>query len=176
MPARIHRRNVLGVCFQVVLALPLAWPFPDGHTRPMPLFNRGIQELLSGSTDWDGATDVRVMLVDADYVFDPDDNVVADLVAEELAGASGYARQTLASRTLTEDDTGNRVVLDAADTAFGALGVGGTIGGIVVFRHTGSDATAALIGFLDVSPSIPTNGSTFTAQWSADGLFYADSP
>ena len=142
----------------------------------MPLFNRGIQELLSGSTDWDGATDLRVMLVDDTYTFDPDDNVIADLGAVELTGVSGYARTTLASRTLTEDDSGNRVVLDEADTAFGALGTGDTIGGIVVFRHTGSDATAALIGFLDVSPAVPTNGSTFTAQWSADGLFYADSP
>ena len=113
----------------------------------MPLFNRGIQELLSGSTDWDGATDLRVMLVDDTYTFDPDDNVIADLGAVELTGVSGYARTTLASRTLTEDDSGNRVVLDAADTAFGALGTGDTIGGIVVFRHTGSDATAALIGF-----------------------------
>ena len=144
----------------------------------MPLFNRGIQELLSGATDWDGATDVRVLLVDTGYIFDPDHNFVSEVIVglQELS-ASGYARQTLASRTLTEDDTNNRVVLDAADTAFGALATGDTVGGAVVYRHVGvTDSANPLIGFLDVSPGVPTNGSTFTLTWSADGLFYADSP
>lgn len=144
----------------------------------MPLFNRGIFQLLSAATAWDSAADYRVLLVDSGYTFDPDDNFVSELGAgAELSGVSGYARQSTASRTVTEDDAGNRVVLNMATTAFGALGAGDTIGGAIVYRHTGADDSAnPLLGYIDLT-NTPTNGGTFSIDWNdTDGLWYADSP
>jgi hypothetical protein len=128
-----------------------------------------------GGVNWTSA-DIRCLLVDTDYVFDPDDNFVTDLVADELS-TTNYARQAVGSRTITEDDAGNRVAFDAADVVFASLGpaVGGpVIGGAVLFVHTGDDATATLIAFVDLN--LQTNGSNVTIQWDADGIFEATSP
>jgi hypothetical protein len=143
----------------------------------MPLFNRGLLQLGSAATAWDSAADYRVMLVTTAYTFDPDDNFVSDLGAVEISGASGYAREATASRTLTEDDAGNRVVYNLATTDFGALGTGATIGGAVIYRHVGADDSAnPLLGYINLTDT-PTNGSTFSVDWNdTDGIWYADSP
>lgn len=141
----------------------------------MPLYNRGMHEINTGAMIWT-SSDVRALLVDSSYSFNADHNTVADVVANEITGASGYARVALTSKTDTEDDTNDRDVLDAADTAFGALGTGATIGGVVLYRHvSGTDSANILIGFVDLT-NTPTNGSTFTIAWNASGIFYSDSP
>lgn len=142
----------------------------------MPLYNRGLYELITGQTDWDGSTDIRVLLVNETETFDPDDNFVSDVVGNEIS-VSGYSRQSLGTRTVTEDDTNNRVVLNAATTAFGALAAGQTINAAIIYRHVGgTDSANPLIGFIDLT-NTPTNGGTFSIDWNdTDGIWYADSP
>lgn len=126
------------------------------------VYNRGIFEVMNlGALS---TADLRVMLVQSTYTENKDHNVVADVVAHELSVA-GYARVALTTKTLTEDDTNDFAYLDADDVAFGALTAGQTIGGAVLFRHTGSDATAPVIAYYDLI-NTPTNGGTFTVQWN----------
>lgn len=147
----------------------------------MPLYNRGKLILVDGTVDWTGATDVEVMLVDDTYVFDPDQNFVDEgggtgPIADEIS-TTNYARQNLGTRTLTEDDTNDRVVFDAADFSIAALGPasgGPTIGGAIIFVNAGGADTAnPLIAFIDLTDTT-VNGATFTIQWSASGIFYLD--
>lgn len=118
---------------------------------------------------WTTAT-IRVLLVSSSYTYDADHATVADVSASEL-GVSGYARQTIASPTVTTDSANNRVVLDAADMTFSALGAGATLGGAIVFKRVGgSDASSdPLIAFIDTNDLI-LNGGDAIVQWSANGI------
>lgn len=141
------------------------------------VYNKGMAKLLDSTIDL--ASDViRVLLVDSTYTFDPDHDFVDDVSGDEIA-VSGYARATLASKTLTEDTANDRFKFDATDVAFGTLASGATVGGAVIYRQTGGDDSTPtndeLICFLDFSDT-PTNGGSFTLQFHADGIFYTTSP
>lgn len=126
------------------------------------IYNRGIYEVMNlGAL---ATADLRLLLVTSAYTADKDHNFVADVVASELT-VGGYARQTLANKTLTEDDTNDFAYLDADDVLFSSLVAGETIGGAILFRHTGADATAPVIAFYDLT-NTPTNGGNFTVQWN----------
>jgi len=130
------------------------------------VYNRGLFEIANAVADLDAA-DLRVLLLNSGYTFSKAHNVVADVVANEISVA-GYARQTLANKVVVEDDTNNRAYLDADDSVFPSMAAGQTIGGAAIFRHTGSDATAALIVFVDVA-DVATAGTAFTLTWAAPG-------
>jgi hypothetical protein len=123
----------------------------------------------AGGVGWTTAT-IRVLLVSSSYSYDADHATVADVSGSEI-GVSGYARATLASPTETVEAANNRVVLDAADVTFSALGAGATIGGAVVFRRVaGADAgTDPLIAFIDTNDLV-TNGGDVVVAWSANGI------
>jgi hypothetical protein len=130
------------------------------------VFTRGIFDIFAGDTPLDSA-DFRLLLLDTDYVQDKNDNVLDDLDADEIT-VSGYARQTMANETLTEDDTNDRAYLDADDVTYTALVAGQTIGWAILYRHTGSDATAPTVAAYDVNDT-PTNGGNVVIQWTAPG-------
>ncbi len=140
------------------------------------LYTRGLN--LISTLDL-AAQDVRCLLLGGAsyaYTYDATDNFVSDLTpgTNELSG-TGYARVALAGETYTEDDANFRSTFDANDVAFGALNAdNGLIQAVVLFIHTGSDATAQLIAFFDtINPALPftTDGSAFTVTWNAAGIF-----
>lgn len=115
-----------------------------------------------------GTTDLRMGLLKtlAGHTNVPEVNYIQDMEAHadfaELT-ASGYARVALTGEAATENDG----ALDYASIAmnavnFAAIATGETIVGAFIYIHTGSDATAAVIAIYDVTPNIPTNGSTVT--------------
>lgn len=94
-----------------------------------------------------------------------------DITGNELSG-TGYARQTLASVTLTEDNTNHWAKLDAADPAvYTALNAGTLVGAWIVRRIGGSDddANDDLLMFLGCA-SLVTNGGDVTLSFDANGL------
>jgi hypothetical protein len=133
-----------------------------------------IAELIKGTYDFDaGGTTVKVMLLRNTYTFDKTHNFVADVSSHEI-NATSYARQTLANKTITEDDTNNRVVLDADDVNFGSIGgaTNDTIRYAIVYQDTGSDATARLITCIDFGANTPTNGGPINLQFNSAGITY----
>ena len=122
--------------------------------------NKCKYELFTGDANLDAA-DLRMLLLKT-AAPTVDTNFVADIVANELT-VGGYARQTLAGETVTEDDTNDFAYLDATDPVWAALVAGETIIGAVLFRQTGADATAPVYTFYDVTDT-PTNGGDFTLQ------------
>jgi hypothetical protein len=135
-------------------------------------FNRGANSINDGSVDLLTGT-IKVMLVTVVPNQD-DDNLSAFTelnVGGYAPGFAGAGRKTLASKTVTVDDTLNRSAFDAADPSAWTLAVGGTVVGAVAYDHLTSDALSTPLFFLDTG-SIPTNGSTFTLQFHADGIGY----
>lgn len=145
------------------------------------MYNNSLEQLFTAGVDLgSGGADVRVLLLGGAgyvYTFDPDDVFVADLTpgTNELAG-TGYGRITMTGETVTQNDTDDRVEWDATDTDFGTLNAdNGDIDAVILFVHTGNDATATLIAFLDIiNPALPftTAGVNFTVQWNVAGIMH----
>lgn len=130
------------------------------------IYNEGKRLILAGGVP---AT-LGVMLVKPTYAADPDqaaidDGTTNDPASHELT-ASGYARQALAGAVIGKDLITDFAYLDATDTVFGALLLGDTIGGIVVYKEGASDTVRVPLFFYDI-PDTPTNGSAITVQWAA---------
>ena len=132
------------------------------------LTNRGKNNLLLGR-----GTSLKVaLLIVQPAALDTqaevaDMNTVTDVIV--TAGATecsvgGYARQAVASFTRTEDDTNDRVNMDVADIAFGALTTGQTIVGALWYDATTdtNDTTREAVSIDWFAAGVPTNGGTFT--------------
>lgn len=118
---------------------------------------------------------LKALLVASSYTPNRDHDFVSDLT--EIAGASGYTpgfggagRKTLTSKTITVDDANDRWAFDAADVAYGALGAGATIGGLVVTKEVTNDAASPIVCFCGCTDTA-TDGNTVTFQFDAGGLF-----
>lgn len=125
------------------------------------MFNRAREDYLGGDLDWD-LDDIRVMLVPSTYTFDATDVFVADL------GVSDNGRSaSLGSKTKTNGTA------DAADTSLTATAAV-ACNALIVFVHTGSDATAQLIcriGSATGLPFTPAASQNVPITWNASGIF-----
>ena len=134
------------------------------------IFNRGKQQLIASAA---ASLDIRALLLgnsggSVATGHDVDFNFVSDVLGtacDELV-ATNYARKTVTSITITEDDTNNRVEIDWAVPAWTALGGASndTVRAVLFYVHNVSDGAAPLISLHDFSPAIPTNGGDFTCD------------
>jgi hypothetical protein len=132
------------------------------------VYNTGKIELSTGgSTDWTADT-IKALLVSSVYVYSSAHQFVNEVTANELAN-SGYARQTLTSKTVALD--GSDVKITAANLTFSALGAGTTPDAVIIFRDTGNDATAPLLAYnaFDGAQDAP-NGTDYSVTLPATGL------
>lgn len=113
------------------------------------IFPKAKEGLLAGNIDLD-ANDIRVMLVRSTYTYDSADEFVADLGAVDNGRSAA-----LGSKTVTNG------VFDAADTTITATAAV-ACNALVYFVHTGADATARLLCYVDT----PTSGLPFTPSAS----------
>lgn len=123
---------------------------------------------MNGSIDLDTDT-IKVALVTSSYTPDQDTHDNFDDVTNEVTG-TGYTAggATLASVTVTADNTDNEGVFDAADVTWSTSTI--TARGAVVYKSTGTAATSPLIAYYDFgSDQISSNGD-FTIAWNAGGL------
>lgn len=136
------------------------------------VYNRHKYRVMRG--DFVPATAVvRLLLTTASYVPDEDHNTLSDVSSELNTGA--YARQTLASLTVIEDDAGDQAVFDALDAAFSGIGNGTeTAAWVIAFEQLGGsdDGTDPLICALDIANTL-TVGDTLVVQFASQGLVAA---
>ncbi len=129
------------------------------------LYGLGREGFLDGSIDWD-TDDVRSVLSDAaDYVKSIDvDNDLADVAAGARVAVSG----AMTSKTVTLGTA------DAADVTWSAV-TGDVSEEIIIYQHTGTDATSRLIVNIDTATGLPVtpNGGDITVTWDsgADKIF-----
>lgn len=120
------------------------------------LYNPGREGFLDGSIDWD-TDDIRVMLILSTYTFVATHKFITDLGAVDNGRSAA-----LGTKTVTDGiaDAGNTSLVATAASACKAL---------VVFKHTGADATARLIAYIDTPtaglPFTPAAGQTVNITW-----------
>lgn len=110
--------------------------------------------------------DVRAMLVKSTYAYDAADEFLADLGAVDNGRSAA-----LGSKTWAIVGEG---VFDAADSTLAALAAA-ACNAVVYFIHTGNDATARLVAYVDTPtlglPFTPAVGQNVPLLWNAAGMF-----
>lgn len=119
---------------------------------------------------WSSST-IKMLLVSSSYTFNPDHDFVDDVDANELSG-TGYVRKTLASKTVTVDDTNDEVRYDAADPVYTGADFGTVAAGIVYVEVT-NDTDSIPLAYVELTSPAVTNGGDFTFQFGSDGVFKA---
>ena len=106
--------------------------------------------------------DVRICFVDtADYTLNASTHDFLDDVA--AGGRVATSSASLANKTNTAG------VMDADDHTINSVS-GDQFEAIVMFKHTGTDATARLIAYIDSYTGLPCtpNGGNITVSWPND--------
>lgn len=140
------------------------------------LTNKGRALILNGSVDMLTDT-IKVMLLGTGVTPSVDDNFVSDVVSGELSGGTGYTggfggsgRKTLASKTVTEDDTNDVARFDAADVTYTAIN-SGTVAHAAIIKEVTNNGDSPVIGYVLINPNVATNGGDLVLQWAALGIF-----
>jgi hypothetical protein len=120
------------------------------------LYDPGREGILDQTISMNSG-DIRAMLVLSTYTFSAAHKFITDL------GAVDNGRTVaLATKTFTSG------VFDAADTSLAATAATASKA-VVLFMHTGADATARLVGYIDTVtaglPFTPSAGQTVNIVW-----------
>ena len=108
------------------------------------LYDSGREGILDGTIDMTG--DVRCVLVKSAYTFSAAHNFMDDIDTNDNGRSAALAGKTYTAGVFDANDTTLTATSAVACEA------------IVLFQHTGSDATARLIAYIDT----PTSGLPFT--------------
>lgn len=132
------------------------------------VYNRAKANLMNKEMDWgNGGDAIKVVLLDNNHSFDPDDNKWVDVSVNELAtSGTGYEQKTLVNQSVTQDDINNLAKFDADDLQWPAATF--TAYHLVIFDDTLIDDD--LIGSIDFGGAKSVTGGTFTVQWSVNGV------
>lgn len=131
------------------------------------IYNRHKYEVMLGTYDMSAAgTAFKVMLVTSGYTFNSDHDTTSDVTNE--IGNSGYTAggATLASKTVTLDDTNDYAYFDAADVTWSSLAASPDTPYAAIVYHS---ASGKLISYHVLTGSAP-NGTDYTLIWSANGI------
>jgi hypothetical protein len=121
------------------------------------LYDAGREAFLNADIDWT-ADDIRLILVDAaDYTVNlSTHNALDDVPAGARVAVSG----AFAGKTSTAG------VADANDVTLTAV-TGDPSEAVVIYKHTGVEATSLLIAYIDTATGLPVtpNGGNIVISW-----------
>lgn len=132
------------------------------------IYNSFKAKIMDGSIDLDTDT-IKVALVTSSYTPDQDTHDFFDDVTNEVTG-TGYTAggASLASKVVSQDNTDNEGVFDAADVTWASSTI--TARGAVVYKSTGTASTSPLICYLDFGSDQSSSAGDFTIQWNSEGI------
>ena len=135
----------------------------------MPSFNRGKRELTK--RNWE-TVQVNCALMRSTFTPNIDSqHLWGDISSDEIPAVTNYTvgGLALANKALAQSNSDDTSRWEADTVAFGALGIGATIGFAVLYYHHASDAGERhLISYYPFTP-LATNGVNISLQWGASG-------
>jgi hypothetical protein len=147
------------------------------------MINAIMAQLAAAGINWATATDIRALLmVGAGNTVKTDATVTAALANANVdeCAATNYVRKTLSGKAAT--DSGNKVLLDADNLVWTALGgaVNETITGVLIYKGTllsADDGTNVPLISLALASSLTTNGGDVTITKDATNKWgYLNNP
>lgn len=137
-------------------------------------YNRGLYEISQGQR-WDTATlKCMILATGTPYTFNKDHDFVSDVVASEASGTgytggfSGSGRKTVATPTVTLDDTNDLIKFDADDIVWTSASAG-TWDKFVIYRSVTTDGDSPIWVCGDPTDLV-TNGGNVTLVFNASGI------
>lgn len=124
---------------------------------------------MNGGIDLDTDT-IKVMLLTSSYTPDQDnDEYIDDVSANEVSG-DGYdaGGKALESKSVTQDNTDNEGVFDAADLTWSSSTI--TARYAVIYKDTETPGTSPIICVVDFGEDKVSSAGDFTIQWAAEGI------
>lgn len=136
---------------------------------PNVIYNSFKKQLMDGAFDLVNDT-VKVMLVTSTYTPNADTHTTRNDITNEVSG-TGYTAggATLASKAVTQDNTDDEGVWDAADVTWSSSTI--TARGAVLYQSNGGAATGdPLIAYIDFGSDQASSSGDFTIQWATEGI------
>lgn len=133
----------------------------------MPVVNTAKKKILDGDIDFTNDT-FKLMLITDSHTPDIDaEEFIDDVSANEVSASGTYSAGggTLASTSVTVDDTNDRAYFDAADVAFTSATI--TARYAYLYKDTGTPATSPIVGYYDYGSNSSSTSATFTHQFAA---------
>jgi len=132
------------------------------------LYNEFKKEVLGGTLNLANGGDTLKMMLVTGHVVDIDTHTgYASVSGDEMSG-TGYSAggETLASQAVTKDTVNDLAKFDATDVTWTGLDAG-TPSHAILYDDT--HASKCLIAYWEVTT--PSNGSDYTLQFNASGIF-----
>lgn len=135
------------------------------------VFNKAKADLLKGDIDLVN-DDMRMLILGPsnDATSNKDAAALDDLTLDEPTD-SNYARQSLSSQTVTQDDSNNRAEWDFADVTFGSNSGGDDYEALLVYKHVTDDTDSIPVAFFDNFSTTP-GGADLNIVIGADGFLH----
>jgi hypothetical protein len=109
-------------------------------------YNKARMRLAQGQINL-ATADVRALLVTSSYTPNLSTHEFVSSVTSAEVTTNGAARVALANKSITQDDANNRAKFTCDAVEFGPASGGSiTARRMILFIHTGNDATAPLVG------------------------------
>src|SRR4051812_16493792 len=117
------------------------------------VYQAGATKALDGTFTYLSSTVKALLLKGSGYTANKDHDTLTDLsLGSNEVTVSGYSRKTLASKTITTDDTNDRTVLDAADLSWTSLATGETVSALVIYFDPGTgDGNCVPLVYIDLT-------------------------
>tara|TARA_R110000868_G_scaffold84663_7_gene238600 strand:+ start:113 stop:658 length:546 start_codon:yes stop_codon:yes gene_type:complete len=136
--------------------------------------NNAKKLLMNGGADLDTDT-IKAALVMTNTTVDTEVDAmtfVNQYTTLDECDATGYARVTLGTKTVTADDTGNTGVFDAADASFTGLSGDATRAtqGALVLKFVTNDTDSPPLFFVEFASTTPATATQVDIPWSATGI------
>lgn len=133
------------------------------------LFDAAREAFLGAALDW-GAHDIRLILIDHadDTPVPATDDFLNDIAAGARVRVSTTGDTGVDGSGNLTSKTESAGVADAADVTLVSVS-GDPAESIVLYRHTGTEATSNLIAFIDTATGLPVTPSGGDIQITWDG-------
>jgi hypothetical protein len=122
------------------------------------LYPKFKEALLKADVDLEN-DDIRVALMKSTYTYDAAHDFMDDVTAHENGRSAALTGKTFTNGLFDADNTA--IVAAAADP----------VNAIIVFIHTGDNATARILAYIDRPAFTPAVSQNVPVQWNASGVF-----
>jgi hypothetical protein len=114
------------------------------------------------------ADTIKCMLLTSSHSFEKDHNTKSQIVANEVSG-SGYTAggAALGSKTVTQDDTNDRMAFDAADTTWASPT---SVTAHYAVLYADDMASDELIACFEFGANYTSTAGEFKITWNASGI------
>ena len=132
------------------------------------VYNSAKVDIANGDIVLD-SDDLWILLVTSAYTPDPDAHNFRDDITNEVTG-TGYTAggMDLGTVTVTQDNTNNRALADAADPVWTGATI--TARGAVIYKKVGTAATDRLVMYLDFGSDVTSTAADFTIALNSAGF------